>query len=110
MLKDLLSCWNAQALALLLPRRESKVCNSRWAGGADTVLLDLSLPDISGYEVCRQLRTEPKAANVAVISHTAASSLGIEHLADAFLTYPVETGHICFVIEGCVARRRSALT
>lgn len=79
-------------------------------GGVDAVLLDLNLPDISGYEVCRQLRTDPKTANVAVIFHTAASSLGIEHLADAFLTYPVETGHICFVIEGCVARRRSALT
>jgi DNA-binding response OmpR family regulator len=76
---------------------------------ADAVLLDLNLPDISGYEVCKQLRAEPKTANVAIIFHTAASSLGIEHLADAFLTYPVESAHICFVIEGCVARRRSVL-
>ena len=35
-------------------------------GGVDAVLLDLNLPDISGYEVCRQLRSEPGTANVVL--------------------------------------------
>jgi DNA-binding response OmpR family regulator len=74
----------------------------------DAVLLDLNLPDMSGYEVCHRLRSEPATANVAIVFHTAADSAGVDHQADAFLTYPVEMGHICHVIQGCVARRKIA--
>jgi CheY-like chemotaxis protein len=72
----------------------------------DAVLLDLNLPDMSGYEVCHKLRSEPATANIAIVFHTAADSAGVDHQGDAFLTYPVEMGHICHVIQGCVARRR----
>lgn len=72
----------------------------------DAVLLDLNLPDMSGYEICHRLRSEPATANVAIIFHTAADSTGVDHQGDAFLTYPVEMGHICHVIQGCVARRK----
>src|SRR5277367_4392517 len=72
----------------------------------DAVLLDLNLPDMSGYEICHRLRSEPATANVAIVFHTAADSTGVDHQGDAFLTYPVEMGHICHVIQGCVARRK----
>jgi DNA-binding response OmpR family regulator len=72
----------------------------------DAVLLDLNLPDMSGYEVCHRLRSEPATANIAIVFHTAADSTGVDQQGDAFLTYPVEMGHICHVIQGCVARRR----
>lgn len=72
----------------------------------DAVLLDLNLLDMSGYEVCHRLRSNPATANLAIIFHTAADSTRIDHQGDAFLTYPVETSHICHVIQGCVARRR----
>src|SRR5580704_16429411 len=74
---------------------------------ADAVLLDLNLPDMSGYEVCHRLRSEPATANIAIVFHTAADSRGVDHQGDAFLTYPVEMGHICHVIQGCIARRRT---
>lgn len=74
----------------------------------NAVLLDLHLPDMTGYEVCRRLRSHPATANLAIVFHTAADSATVDHQGDAFLTYPVEMGHICHVIQGCVARRRSA--
>jgi CheY-like chemotaxis protein len=73
----------------------------------NAVLLDLHLPDMTGYEVCRRLRSHPATANLAIVFHTAADSATVDHQGDAFLTYPVEMGHICHVIQGCVARRRS---
>src|SRR5688500_10984937 len=37
----------------------------------DAVVLDLMLPDIDGFEVCRRLRSEPRTAGVPVIILTA---------------------------------------
>ena len=37
----------------------------------DVVLLDLMLPDISGKEVCRRLRAEPKTREVPIVMLTA---------------------------------------
>jgi len=72
----------------------------------DAVLLDINLPDMSGYEVCRRLRMEQKIADLAIVFHTAAMPTGVHHQADAFLTYPIEMSHICHVIQGCIARRK----
>jgi CheY-like chemotaxis protein len=74
----------------------------------DAVLLDIHLPDMSGYEVCRRLREHPQTSNLAVIFHS--GSQGAPPLmGDAFLTYPVEFNVLYSVIQGSVARRRSTL-
>ncbi|OGU17324.1 MAG: two-component system response regulator [Geobacteraceae bacterium GWC2_53_11] len=36
----------------------------------DLVLLDIMLPDIDGFEVCRQLRKDPRTATVPIIMLT----------------------------------------
>ena len=74
----------------------------------DAVLLDVHLPDIDGYEVCRRLRRNSDLGRVAVVFHSGSSPVDMPHGADAFLTYPVEMKHIRSVIQGCVARRRGA--
>ncbi len=33
----------------------------------DLILLDIMMPDIDGYEVCRQLKADPATANIPVI-------------------------------------------
>jgi CheY-like chemotaxis protein len=71
----------------------------------DAVLLDLNLPDISGYEVSEALRAEPETQNIAIIFHTAEPAMGRNDHADAFLTYPIATEHICNVIRGSIAKR-----
>jgi DNA-binding response OmpR family regulator len=74
----------------------------------DAVLLDIGHPDIKGSEVCRRLRANPAIANVAIVFHTGTHpSPGFDHLADAFLTYPIEMVDVYAVIRGCVERRRT---
>jgi CheY-like chemotaxis protein len=76
----------------------------------DAVLLDINLPDMSGYEVCQRLREDDRTANTAIIFHSGSSAAyKHEHLGDAFLTYPVEFPVLFNVIRGCVARRRSVV-
>jgi DNA-binding response OmpR family regulator len=74
----------------------------------DAVLLDMNLPDMNGFEVCRRLRRDPRTANIAIVFHTAQGSVpGARHEGDAFLTYPVAMSEIYAVIRSCVERRRS---
>ena len=59
------------------------------------VVLDLRLPDISGYEVCRQLRGMYPSSMVPILIVTAldqpaAQLQGYTHGADAYLTKPFE--------------------
>ncbi len=72
--------------------------------GADVVLLDLMLPDISGTEVCRRLR---QRSNVAIIMVSALDSevdkvVGLELGADDYVTKP-------FSHRELVARIRAVL-
>jgi len=61
----------------------------------DVVLLDIMMPDMNGYEVCRQLRASPFSAEVPVIMVTAldnrdARLQGIEAGADEFVSKPFD--------------------
>ena len=76
----------------------------------DAVLLDMNLPDMNGFEVCRRLRRDPKTANIAIVFHTAQGSVpGARHEGDAFLTYPVAMSEVYSVIRESVERRRNRM-
>ena len=60
----------------------------------DIVLLDVMMPDIDGFEVCRRLKSNPKTHFIPVIMVTALDSpsdrvRGLDAGADDFLTKPV---------------------
>jgi PAS domain S-box-containing protein len=62
----------------------------------DLVLLDVDLPDLDGFEVCRQIRADPAAVATPVV-HLSGHYLddrarvrGLEGGADAYLTKPIE--------------------
>ncbi|HKY10086.1 MAG TPA: response regulator [Candidatus Binatia bacterium] len=60
----------------------------------DLVLLDVVMPEMSGYEVCRSIRATPATAMLPVIMVTALDPVeervkGIEAGADDFLTKPI---------------------
>lgn len=61
----------------------------------DLILLDVVMPEMSGLEVCRRLKTDPETADIPVILITALSDhaskmAGLEAGADDFLTKPVD--------------------
>jgi len=75
------------------------------SGGAfDLVLLDIMLPDIDGYEVCRQIKEDPRHADIPVVMLTAMKSIedqerGTTCGADAYLTKPFKSALIIETIE-----------
>ena len=64
------------------------------ADATDLVLLDVMMPGMSGYEVCRKIRENPATAMLPVVMVTALDPAqervkGIEAGADDFLTKPI---------------------
>lgn len=59
----------------------------------DLILLDVRMPDLSGYEVCRRVKTAPETAGTQVIFVTARTEeedllAGFEALANDYVTKP----------------------
>jgi adenylate cyclase len=64
------------------------------AQGPDLVLLDVVMPEMSGYDVCRKIRDNPLTATMPVVMVTALDPAqekikGLEAGADDFLTKPI---------------------
>ncbi|MCC5993602.1 MAG: response regulator [Rhodobacteraceae bacterium] len=61
----------------------------------DLVLLDVMLPEVSGYEICQSVRADPECANVRILMMTARGSAmerrkGLAMGADGFISKPFE--------------------
>jgi two-component system cell cycle response regulator DivK len=62
----------------------------------DLVVMDIQLPEMSGYEATRRLKVDPATAAIPVVALTAHAMEGEEARAraagcDAFLTKPIDT-------------------
>lgn len=75
----------------------------------DAVLLDLMLPDLSGTEVCRQLKSSPKTANLPVIMLTARGDevdrvVGFELGADDYIVKPFSVREVVLRVRAVLRR------
>ncbi|MFZ5445559.1 MAG: response regulator [Myxococcota bacterium] len=75
----------------------------------DVVLLDLMLPDISGKEVCRRLRAEPRTKDVPIVMLTARGEEldrveGFEVGADDYVTKPFSPRELVLRIKAILRR------
>ena len=75
------------------------------AGRPDMVLLDVHMPDIDGYEVCRRLRAREETRDL-LIAHLSAVSVsredrvrGLAQGADAYWTTPMEDEELLANVE-----------
>ena len=79
----------------------------------DLIVLDVKLPDISGYEVCRQIKGHPDTATVLVlqISATFVNSRdtvrSLDAGADSYLTQPVEPPVLVATVGALLRLRRA---
>lgn len=75
--------------------------------GPDLIILDLNLPGMSGFELCRRMRTEERTRKTPIIMLTARTEerdkvRGLELGADDYMTKP-------FSVRELVARVKAAL-
>lgn len=80
----------------------------------DLVILDVMMPELTGYEVCEQLRSEGSTCLIPVILLTSLSQTkdkitGIKLGADEYLTKPFEPLELAMRVEGLLKRTKEAL-
>ena len=79
----------------------------------DLVLLDVNLPDMDGFEVCRRLRAQQSTMTVPIVHISAtflsdkAAELAYEGGADSYLTDPVEPAVLLATIHSLLRLRRA---
>ncbi|HEV2702952.1 MAG TPA: response regulator [Steroidobacteraceae bacterium] len=79
----------------------------------DLVVLDINLPDIDGFEVCRKLRARSDAAYLPIV-HLSATFItsvdkaqGLSAGADSYLTHPADPAILVATIHALLFARRS---
>jgi len=80
------------------------------------IVLDIMLPDIDGYEVCRRLRTNTRTSHIPVIFLTQKDERsdrlqGLELGADDYITKPFDIEELKLRVQGAIRRsERESLT
>ena len=83
------------------------------ASGVDLVVLDVNLPDLDGFEVCRRLRARPETARLPVLHLSATFTqpsdrvVGLGAGADGYLTRPVEPQVLIATVRTLLFARRA---
>lgn len=81
----------------------------------DLVLLDWMLPDLSGIDICKQIKKDAKLKSIPVIMLTAKSEeadkiRGFETGADDYVTKPFSTKELILRIQALLKRVKPSLT
>jgi PAS domain S-box-containing protein len=77
------------------------------------LLLDVNLPDVSGIEICRRIKTDPSIDSILVIQTSATFTevrdrvRGLEGGADAYLTEPIEAEELIANIRAILRLREA---
>jgi len=79
----------------------------------DLILLDIMMPDMDGYEVCRQLKADPKTQGIPVIFLSAKTQAADEHLgftlgAVDYITKPISPAIVLARIKTHLTLRAAA--
>lgn len=82
------------------------------ARGPDLVLLDIHLPDMDGYEVCRRLKGDPATGTIPVLHVSGLyrtsedRTRGLESGSDGYLSRPVERKELIATVNALLRPRR----
>jgi DNA-binding response OmpR family regulator len=78
----------------------------------DLILLDVMMPKISGFEVCKRLRADPRTRGVAVLMITALDQpsdveRAVEAGTDDFLTKPINKSELLLRVRALLRSRHT---
>jgi DNA-binding response OmpR family regulator len=82
---------------------------------AELVILDVNLPDMSGFDVCRQIKGDPRTAAIPVIQVSATAvevkdrAHGLTQGADAYLIEPTEPEELLATVAAALRYHRARL-
>ncbi len=77
------------------------------------ILLDIELPDLSGYEVCKKLKSDPATMAIPVLLISGAYTEGEDRVrgldsgADAYLCKPLESAELIATIKALLRMRQA---
>jgi DNA-binding response OmpR family regulator len=82
-------------------------------GGFDFLILDLNLPDLDGFTICRELRRSPATTRLPILMLTARASeqdrvTGLELGADDYLVKPFSVRELLARVAAILRRSKSA--
>jgi PAS domain S-box-containing protein len=83
------------------------------AEGPDLIILDVNLPDIDGFEVCRRIKAHPATSSIPVLHMSAVyvrsedKTHGLEGGADGYLTKPIEPGEVVATVHALLRIHRA---
>ena len=81
--------------------------------GTDVIVLDVKLPDVDGFEVCRRLKADPATAAIPVLQTSAAyitaesRAHGLDSGADGYLVQPFEAIELVATLAALLRARRA---
>ncbi len=78
----------------------------------DVIILDIMMPEINGFEVCKQLKNNPATSNIPVIFLTAKENeideiLGLEIGADDYISKPISPRKVLARIKSVIRRSQN---
>ncbi len=78
----------------------------------DLIILDVMMPKMSGFEVCRRLKADPKLRDIPVLMLTALNEFGdiekgVESGTDDFLSKPINKGDLLTQVKRLLRLRHS---
>ena len=84
-------------------------------GGFDFLVLDLNLPDLDGFTICRELRRDPATSRLPILMLTARTSeadriMGLELGADDYLLKPFSVRELLARVVAILRRSKGAET
>jgi DNA-binding response OmpR family regulator len=104
LLETILGVFNYKSIACIDPAEALEIAKAQ---KPDLVILDIAMPEIDGYQVCRQLKQCEQTSSIPVLMVTALALIqdkkkGIESGADGFIFKPFDPQVVIGEIEKLV--------